>query len=223
MCLPDPIRQLHFLRTSRREAEPVEPDEWRRRLHSSLQSHSTAYTASARTTDFDSERISILGNDYCRATRKIDGHCEATIWNVQHSGLAFLHGPAGGMGLLILSCQHDHGFQSCEFRLNYRRCFPHYNKCALVAAEVSPALCRVDTFPGNSGVRFHGDHTEAGAAPRALAICAVIGLGLIVTSCAGVSTGPKATAVPPPVSYAVTINGNAGSSQFSTSVNVIVQ
>jgi hypothetical protein len=62
---------------------------------------------------------------------------------------------------------------------------------------------------------------------RALALCAVIGMGIVATSCAGVSSATKATPVaaptPTPVTYAVTINGSSGSSQFSTSVNVIVQ
>ncbi len=75
---------------------------------------------------------------------------------------------------------------------------------------------------GMAGFAFMGI-TPGRRSSRALAICAVIGLGLVVTSCAGVSTGPKATAVPTPVTYAVTINGNSGSSQFSTNVNIIVQ
>jgi hypothetical protein len=74
---------------------------------------------------------------------------------------------------------------------------------------------------GMAGFAFMGI-TPGRRSSRALAICAVIGLGLVVTSCAGVSTGAKATPVPTPVSYAVTINGNTGSSQFSTSVNIIV-
>jgi hypothetical protein len=70
---------------------------------------------------------------------------------------------------------------------------------------------------------------------RALAICAVLGLSMVATSCAGISTGTKATSTPTPaptptptptptaVTYAVTISGSSGSSQFSTTVNVIVQ
>jgi hypothetical protein len=60
---------------------------------------------------------------------------------------------------------------------------------------------------------------------RALAICAVIGMAIVATSCAGVGSGIKATPVPAPtpVTYAVTINGSSGSSQFSTTVSVIVQ
>jgi hypothetical protein len=68
---------------------------------------------------------------------------------------------------------------------------------------------------------------------RGFAICAVLGLSMITASCAGVSAGTQATATPTPaptptpsptaVTYAVTISGNSGSSQFSTTVNVIVQ
>jgi hypothetical protein len=60
---------------------------------------------------------------------------------------------------------------------------------------------------------------------RTLAICAIIGVGIIATSCGGVSSAGKATttATPAAVTYAVTINGNSGSNQFSTSINVTVQ
>jgi hypothetical protein len=58
---------------------------------------------------------------------------------------------------------------------------------------------------------------------RALAICAVLGLGMLASSCAGVSAGPKTTPPPTPVPYSVTVNGTSGSSQFSTTVNMILQ
>jgi hypothetical protein len=60
---------------------------------------------------------------------------------------------------------------------------------------------------------------------RALALCAIIGLGMFATSCAGFSSASKTTTLPPatPVTYAVTVTGSSGSSQFSTTVNVIVQ
>jgi hypothetical protein len=75
---------------------------------------------------------------------------------------------------------------------------------------------------GIAGLAFMGiPHGRRSA--RALAICAVIALGMVATSCAGVSSGAKATPAPTPVTYAVTINGSSGSSQFSTTVNVIVQ
>jgi hypothetical protein len=79
---------------------------------------------------------------------------------------------------------------------------------------------------GIAGLAFMGI-PQRGRSARALAICAVIGLGMAATSCAGVSSGAKATPTPTPtptsVTYAVTINGSAGSGQFSTTVNVIVQ
>ena len=79
---------------------------------------------------------------------------------------------------------------------------------------------------GIAGLAFMGI-PQRGRSARALAICAVIGLGLVATSCAGVSSGAKATATPTPtptsVTYAVTISGSSGSTQFSTTVNVIVQ
>jgi hypothetical protein len=59
---------------------------------------------------------------------------------------------------------------------------------------------------------------------RGLGICAIIGLGMVATSCAGVSSGSKATApTANPMTYAITVKGSSGSSQFSTTVNVIVQ
>jgi hypothetical protein len=77
---------------------------------------------------------------------------------------------------------------------------------------------------GIAGLAFMGIPRGRRSA-RALAICAVIGLGMVATSCAGVSSGPKATPAPTPTAatYAVTINGSSGSSQFSTTINVIVQ
>jgi hypothetical protein len=56
---------------------------------------------------------------------------------------------------------------------------------------------------------------------RALALCVVVGLGLIASSCGGLAS--KSTATVTPTSYSVTINGSSGSSQFSTSVNVTIQ
>ena len=75
---------------------------------------------------------------------------------------------------------------------------------------------------GIAGFAFMGI-APAKRSARALAICAVLGLGMVATSCAGVSAGPKATPPTVPVSYAVTINGSSGASQFSTTVNMIVQ
>ncbi len=72
------------------------------------------------------------------------------------------------------------------------------------------------------GLAFMGI-PQRGRSARALAICALIGLGMVATSCAGVSNAAKATPAPTPATYAVSINGSSGSSQFSTSVNVIVQ
>jgi hypothetical protein len=75
---------------------------------------------------------------------------------------------------------------------------------------------------GIAGFAFLGIK-PGGRSARALAICAVIGLGMVATSCAGVSAVPKATPPPTPVTYAVTIVGNSGSSQFSTTFHMIVQ
>jgi hypothetical protein len=69
-----------------------------------------------------------------------------------------------------------------------------------------------------------------GSAPRRrkaqmLALIAVVGLGMAGSSCGGgTATGRQtAAAVPAAGSYAVTIQGNATSSQLSTVVNVIVE
>ena len=75
---------------------------------------------------------------------------------------------------------------------------------------------------GIAGFAFMGI-PQGRRSARALATCAMISLGMAATSCAGVSSGAKGTPTPTPVTYAVTINGSSGSSQFSTSVNVIVQ
>jgi hypothetical protein len=53
----------------------------------------------------------------------------------------------------------------------------------------------------------------------ALTICAVLGLGLMITFCGGVAQKSQV----PQVAYAVTISGISGSSQFSTVINVTVQ
>jgi hypothetical protein len=55
---------------------------------------------------------------------------------------------------------------------------------------------------------------------RALAICALIGLGLIATSCGGLGAGGSAVT---PTAYTVTIHGNSGSSQFLTTIAVTVE
>ncbi len=62
---------------------------------------------------------------------------------------------------------------------------------------------------------------------QALCLIAIVGLGMISTSC-GVSTGPKtvtatSTGSAMPLSYPITVNGNSASSQLSTTINVIVQ
>ncbi|HXM04371.1 MAG TPA: hypothetical protein VN939_17305 [Chthoniobacterales bacterium] len=55
---------------------------------------------------------------------------------------------------------------------------------------------------------------------RALAACALISLGLMATSCGGVSAGNNTVT---PTAYTVTINGDSGSSQFSTTIGVTVE
>jgi hypothetical protein len=53
---------------------------------------------------------------------------------------------------------------------------------------------------------------------RALSICAFLGLGMIASSCGGKSAGIQDS----PAAFAVTINGNSASSDFSTTVNVTI-
>ena len=57
----------------------------------------------------------------------------------------------------------------------------------------------------------------------ALALCAVIGLGMIGASCGGKNAGASSAAVAAPSTYSVTIQGNSTASQVSTIVDVIVQ
>jgi hypothetical protein len=54
---------------------------------------------------------------------------------------------------------------------------------------------------------------------RVLALCTIVGLGVITSSCGGIGAGDH----PPSTAYTVTINGNSGSSHFSTTVIVNIQ
>ena len=60
---------------------------------------------------------------------------------------------------------------------------------------------------------------------QALALCGVIGLGMLGASCGGKNVGANAAAAATATSasYSVTINGSSSSSNLSTTVNVIVQ
>jgi hypothetical protein len=71
---------------------------------------------------------------------------------------------------------------------------------------------------GIAGLAFVGS-AQRRRGGRALALCAVVGLGLIASSCGGLAS--KSTIAP--TAYSVTINGSSGSSQFSTIVNVTIQ
>jgi hypothetical protein len=71
---------------------------------------------------------------------------------------------------------------------------------------------------GIAGLAFVGS-AQRRRGGRALALCAVVGLGLIASSCGGLAS--KSTVAP--TAYSVTINGSSGSSQFSTIVNVTIQ
>ena len=73
-----------------------------------------------------------------------------------------------------------------------------------------------------------GTFILAGSVPRRrsakfLALIAVAGIGLAGTSCGGNAARTQDAAVPRAGSYAITIQGNATSSQLSTVVNVIVE
>jgi hypothetical protein len=61
---------------------------------------------------------------------------------------------------------------------------------------------------------------------RALALVALVGIGMVTVSCGGNKVGTAqstAVAVPVATNYSVTIQGNTSSSQLSTTVNVVVQ
>jgi hypothetical protein len=59
---------------------------------------------------------------------------------------------------------------------------------------------------------------------RALALCGIIGLGMIGTACESTrSIQPASAAAPAPASYSVTILGSSSASNLSTTVKVIVQ
>jgi hypothetical protein len=72
----------------------------------------------------------------------------------------------------------------------------------------------------------------AGAVPRRrsasmLALCAVLGMGMITVACGGNSPGVSSAAInssttTKPASYSVTISGNSGSSNLSDTVTVVV-
>jgi hypothetical protein len=77
---------------------------------------------------------------------------------------------------------------------------------------------------GLVGFAFFGKRTRRHGI-HILALCALIGLGLIGTSCGGKSgvSEPAAVAASTATNYSITINGSFSSSQLSTTVNVIVQ
>jgi hypothetical protein len=58
---------------------------------------------------------------------------------------------------------------------------------------------------------------------RVVALCALMGMGLIGASCGGKTSVSEPAASSTPTNYSITINGSSNSGQLSTSVNVIVQ
>jgi hypothetical protein len=78
---------------------------------------------------------------------------------------------------------------------------------------------------GVAGLAFLGKVPYQRSA-RALAMIVVFGIGMVTVSCGGNKMGTAqntAVAVPVSTNYSVTIQGNASSSQLSTTVNVVVQ
>jgi hypothetical protein len=73
---------------------------------------------------------------------------------------------------------------------------------------------------GLVGLGLFGKRSQRGV--QVLALCAVIGLGMIGASCGGKPVG-TVTAASAPTNYSVTINGSSSASKLSTTVNVIVQ
>ena len=74
---------------------------------------------------------------------------------------------------------------------------------------------------GIVGFTFAGSGRKRSA--RLLAAIALLGTGLLATSCGGSSAPAQRAGVPASSSYSVTILGNSSSTQMSTTVNVIVQ
>ncbi|MGA2387435.1 MAG: hypothetical protein ABSF97_00615 [Candidatus Sulfotelmatobacter sp.] len=59
---------------------------------------------------------------------------------------------------------------------------------------------------------------------QALAFCALLGMGMATTACAGYSTGAKtATSSVPAVTYSMTVKGTSSAGNLSTPISVIVQ
>ncbi len=80
-------------------------------------------------------------------------------------------------------------------------------------------------FGGIAGFAFIGDGQRRRWA-RMLAVIALLSIGMGVVSCGGKSTATSAatqSTTVPNSSYAITVNGNSGSTQLSTTINVIVQ
>ncbi len=75
---------------------------------------------------------------------------------------------------------------------------------------------------GMGAIIFAGRRPRRSAG-RMLAVCALASVGMVTASCGGFSTGKAPTSVKAPVSYSVTVNGNASSTQLSTVVQVTVE
>src|ERR1700733_3840254 len=81
-------------------------------------------------------------------------------------------------------------------------------------------------FGGIAGLTLIGN-SQRRRWNRVLCILALVSVGMAGVSCGGkgtpVSTGTQTTAVPASTNYSVTVNGNSGADQLSTTINVTVQ
>ena len=171
---PVPAGELHPLRTSHGQGEYDQPNKRRPQLQSFVRPASAAHSSSDPASDTAptdtaksvSQCISIIRDHSRRAIGEFDGHCEPTVRNVQQPGLALLHWPAKGMGLLVLARQHDHRLDSGEFQSHDCCRFRHSNEFTLLA-KTDAALCHVAAVPGDSGVCFYGHTPRQAQAPGA--------------------------------------------------------
>jgi len=97
------------------------------------------------------------------------------------------------------------------------RSLPHGKAFPIYAAWLLPL--------GMVGFAF-GDKLQRGRSLQILALCAILSLGMVASSCGGSASKPGAQNAPlNPLSssYAVTVVGSASSTALSTTVNVVVQ
>jgi hypothetical protein len=159
--------------------------------------------------------------------------------------------PAGASGSLTVSATPQSGSFNSPISLSCSG-IPNTLSCAFYPAAIIPGSSTATSTLTISAVAVAGmNRTEPGKSilvyasclmpfglvgfglldkgrrrrgMQALALCGIIGMGMIGASCGSARSVPtNSAAAPVPTTYTVTIQGSSSASQLSTTVNVIVQ